>query len=300
MGCGSGERKIKVVFEKDNYNENLWHIQKKNSNNKVLECERGNGNYCNSQTVEQCLEADDYEVVMKDAIGDGCPKFELYMEDTNGRWQTLIKKCFGGTQWSRHFHTKSISMTSRDQEWLDAHNKRRAKYWWNGSQMKSNGNPSYIPQKWDSHLASMAKTYAETLLDGCETDKMAHDPSRQNAGENMAKNRGSPGSEYGSQYAPDNIVNRFVEAELNNGFGDRYHLTQVLWQASEYVGCADAFKEYRVGGVLKHCHTQVCRYSAPGNCAVNADNDFDRMMLDFDSMNCGGAMRYPPSGMYAA
>lgn len=125
MGCGSGERKIKVVFEKDNYNENLWHIQKKNSNNKVLECERGNGNYCNSQTVEQCLEADDYEVVMKDAIGDGCPKFELYMEDTNGRWQTLIKKCFGGTQWSRHFHTKSISMTSRDQAWLDAHNKRR-------------------------------------------------------------------------------------------------------------------------------------------------------------------------------
>lgn len=175
----------------------------------------------------------------------------------------------------------------------------REKYWYNGSEIKDNGNPHYVPQKWDETLASMAQTYANTLLNGCETDTMPHDPNRQQAGENMAKNRGSPGSTYGSQYAPDSIVNRFVEFELNKDFGARYHLTQVLWQASEYVGCADGFKEYTVNGVLKHCHTQVCRYSAPGNCGVNANNDFEKMMLDFDSLNCGNDMKYPPKGMYA-
>jgi len=113
----------------------------------------------------------------------------------------------------------------------------------------------------------------------------------------MAKNRGAPGSEFGSQYPADNIVNRFVEMELSNGFGDRFHLTQVLWQASEYVGCADGFKEYTYDGVTKHCHTQICRYAAPGNCGVNSSNDFRKMMMSGNDLNCG--MRYPPAGQYA-
>ena len=123
MGCGDG-KKIKVVFEKDGYNENVWYIKEKNSNKVVQECDSA-GSYCKSQTVEKCLDAGDYEVVMEDKIGDGCPKFELLMENSKGNWETLSKKCYNGKNWKIHFHTKTISMTLRQQEWLEAHNKRR-------------------------------------------------------------------------------------------------------------------------------------------------------------------------------
>eukprot|EP00577_Skeletonema_sp_RCC1716_P011179 CAMPEP_0113404472 /NCGR_PEP_ID=MMETSP0013_2-20120614/18407_1 /TAXON_ID=2843 ORGANISM="Skeletonema costatum, Strain 1716" /NCGR_SAMPLE_ID=MMETSP0013_2 /ASSEMBLY_ACC=CAM_ASM_000158 /LENGTH=499 /DNA_ID=CAMNT_0000290075 /DNA_START=44 /DNA_END=1543 /DNA_ORIENTATION=+ /assembly_acc=CAM_ASM_000158 len=299
MGCGSGEKKIQVIFEKDSYNENKWWIQKKNTNNKVLECD-GNGNYCESEVVDACLEADDYEVVMRDAIGDGCPKFELRMEKSGGGWShPLIAKCYNGKEWKRHFHTKPSTMTPREVEWMDAHNERRQTYYYDGNRIKDDGNDNYIPQVWDSRLAEMAQGYANRLLDDCESNEMSHDSTRQGAGENMAKNRGTVGSAYGGQYPANSIVNRFVEAELDKPFGERYHLTQVLWQASGYVGCADGFKEYVVGGVTKHCHTQVCRYSAPGNCGVNANNDFEKMMYSFDELNCGGEMKYPPEGMHA-
>ena len=153
-----------------------------------------------------------------------------------------------------------------------------------------------MPQRWDPALAEDAQTYANTLLDDCSSNSMAHDPTRNGAGENMAKNRGTPGTVYGSQYHPSGILRRFVEMELDKPFGERYHMTQVLWLASAYIGCADGFKVYTENGVTKHCHTQVCRYSAPGNCGVSAENDLERMMLGPDQQNCG--MRLPPSGYY--
>jgi len=300
MGCPPTQKKIKVEFEKDIYNENVWYVVKKGTNRKVLECDYApNREYCLSQTVEACLPADDYEIVMHDGFGDGCPKFELSMENSEGEWKKLIGRCYRQETWRRHFHTKTISMTQREIEWLNAHNERRAKYYYTGNRIKSNGNDRYVPQAWDASLAAAATAYAEELLDGCGTNTMEHARNRNGQGENMAKNRGSPGSDYGSQYSPDGILNRFVEMEINQPFTKRFHLTQVLWEASGYVGCGDAFKEYRENGVLKHCHTQVCRYTAPGNCGVNEDNDLSKMMYSFDDLNCGGENRYPPNGMYA-
>ena len=125
MGCDSGEKKVQVTFEKDSYNENKWWIENKNTNQKVLECD-GNGDYCESEVVDACLEADDYQVVMQDAIGDGCPKFELRMEKSGGGWShPLIARCYNGKEWKRHFHTKPSRMTPREVDWLDAHNERR-------------------------------------------------------------------------------------------------------------------------------------------------------------------------------
>jgi len=297
MGCGSGEKKVKIIFEKDNYNENKWQVKSRSSGQTVWNC-NANGNYCLTETAEKCLREDDYDVIMEDGNSDGCPRFELHMEDSSGQWRPLITKCYNGATWTRHFHTRQVSMTQRERQWLDAHNSRRQTYWYDGSSLRNNGNPYYVKQEWDPSLASQAQSYANQLLAGCETDTMPHDPNRNGAGENMAKNRGAPGSEYGSQYSPDNILNRFVEMEMDNQYGNRYHLTQALWKASAYVGCADGFKEYVVNGVTKHCHTQVCRYAAPGNCGINGDNDLRKMMMDADDQNCG--MRWPPNGMYAA
>mmetsp|Transcript_17498 Transcript_17498/g.27437 ORF Transcript_17498/g.27437 Transcript_17498/m.27437 type:complete len:499 (-) Transcript_17498:152-1648(-) len=299
MGCPSGQKMVRVDFESDNWNENEWYIKKKNSNQRVMECNYDSGNdYCLTQDVTRCLPADEYELVMRDGAGDRCGKFKFYMENSQRQWKELVGACKVGRTMSWHFHTKNVSMTQREVEWLEAHNERRQKYWYNGSTIKNNGNPHYVPQVWDPELAAAATEYAEELLDGCESDEMLHDPSRNGQGENMAKNRGTPGTDYGSQPAPDRILNRFVEFELNWPFGRRYHMTQVLWQASHYVGCGDAFREYRVNGAVKHCHTQVCRYTAPGNCGINRSNDFRQMMKSFDELNCGGDNRYPPSGMY--
>ena len=52
----------------------------------------------------------------------------------------------------------------------------------------------------------------------------------------------------------------FVEDEANLSYPDNGHLTQILWRATRYVGCADAVRPYDGG----RCHTQVCRYSKPG------------------------------------
>lgn len=128
MGCPSGSKKIKVDFAKDNYNENEWYVVKKGTNRRMLECNYNDPDtkdYCLTQVVEHCLPADDYEIVMHDAIGDGCPKFELSMENSQGQWKKLVEKCYIRTTWKRHFHTKTISMTSREIEWLNAHNERR-------------------------------------------------------------------------------------------------------------------------------------------------------------------------------
>ena len=54
----------------------------------------------------------------------------------------------------------------------------------------------------------------------------------------------------------------FVEDEANLSYPDNGHLTQILWRATRYVGCADAVRPYDGG----RCHTQVCRYSKPGKC----------------------------------
>jgi hypothetical protein len=127
MGCGSGEKKVKIVFEKDQYNENVWYVKNRSTGQTVWNCNSA-GSYCLSETAEKCLASGDYDVVMKDGNSDGCPTFQLHMENSSGGYTPLITKCFNpdsGDTWTRHFHTKTISLTSRQQEWLTAHNSRR-------------------------------------------------------------------------------------------------------------------------------------------------------------------------------
>lgn len=181
----------------------------------------------------------------------------------------------------------------------------RAKYWFEKGVLKKGTNPYYVPMRWDPALANKARVYAEQLLDDCNSNDMHHDPTRGGAGENLAKNRGLASSSYGQQPPADNILNRFVEMEFDDAYGARYHMTQSLWKASMYLGCGDAMKSYTVNGNKHQCHTQVCRYTAPGNgnCGISGNagsENFDliRIMAEPEKQNCGD--RWPPSGLYAA
>lgn len=335
MGCGVDQKKVKIVFEKDDHDENFFFIQKRSqgsrndlkeyeptpwvSGNVVWECNnkqqrKDNKYFCPSQTSEMCLEADDYEFFMQDYNNDNCPKLEIHMEDSNGQWEALITKCYfalkkDNGQWSRPFTLNPPVMTEREVLWLDAHNDRRAKYWYDDDKkvIQEGENSNYVPQRWDSELARQAKHWADYVLDYCDTrvGPPPHAPSavgmigsRNGAGENIALKNGGLGSAWDEQPTPTNILHRFVEMELDKPYGRRGHLTQVLWKASVYVGCAEGFKEYQVEGKTARCHTQVCRYSAPGNCGTTGSNDLQRMGLSPDEQTCG--MRSPPNGFYPA
>lgn len=215
------------------------------------------------------------------------------------------------------------SMTDRDKAYLVAHNKRRME--WHAYYEKQ-----YVPLKWSRGkftvtwhafanairwcllivrrsiwigLKESSKEYADKLLEGCRGDDPKHDPYTI-YGENLARNVGS--GYWGQLYEPDDIVNRFVEREVGLPWAQNGHLTNALWRATRYVGCAESETSYPVtkanGHVVQHtCRIQVCRYAKPGNCSMgsyrnaNGVHDWKTPMLADDSP-CGPDC--PPEGCY--
>jgi hypothetical protein len=96
--------------------------------------------------------------------------------------------------------------------------------------------------------------WANSLLDSCGKG-MFHDPSRI-YGENAAGNTGR--GSWGTRREPDQILTRFVEYELDDPWPRNGHLTQALWRASRFVGCAESHTVFG-DGMQRQCHTQVCR-----------------------------------------
>ena len=132
--------------------------------------------------------------------------------------------------------------------------------------------------RWSPGLASLAKMYATELVDnGC---KLEHCTDRRGSytecpfGENMAFQRSGV-------WNGDSVLERWVEDEiLFLGVDHRGgHATQVLWRATNYVGCGHA--EGECGKV------QVCRYVRPGNCDAYSN-------WSADTTGCGPDC--PPEG----
>jgi hypothetical protein len=109
----------------------------------------------------------------------------------------------------------------RDDAWLEAHNVRRKKY-------HVQWGKSYVPLKWSPMLANEARQWANQLLDGCGSpfSTANHEPG-VSEGENMARNIGS--GDNGELKTPDQILNRWVEMEFNDGYPENAHLTQVCY-----------------------------------------------------------------------
>jgi hypothetical protein len=146
--------------------------------------------------------------------------------------------------------------------------------------------------RWSTGLESDARDYAVKLLDSCDDTGIKHDDTDQ--GENLAKNKGSSGS-WGALYPADNIVKRFVDNEETWGWNANAHLTQAMWYASRYVGCAESVKTMEDG---KTCRMQVCRYAKAGNCMMDAyqSSTGNRWMVPMmnDDSPCGPMC--PPNG----
>ncbi|KAL3756759.1 hypothetical protein ACHAWU_003509 [Discostella pseudostelligera] len=148
------------------------------------------------------------------------------------------------------------NMSARDHEWLTAHNVRRKRY-------HEEFGRTYVPLKWSPKLADAAKEYAIELLSDCDYEGILHEQN-VGEGENLAKNDGE--GSWGDMYPADSILSRWVEREIGKGNPGNAHMTQVLWRASNYVGCGESVKPHGEG----YCRIQVCRYARPGNCDMKS------------------------------
>eukprot|EP00804_Cyclotella_cryptica_P030143 CCRYP_009565-RA/>CCRYP_009565-RA protein AED:0.40 eAED:0.43 QI:226/0.66/0.75/1/0.66/0.75/4/0/295 len=189
---------------------------------------------------------------------------------------------------------KNPKLSPRDKQWLDSHNKRRKKY-------HSKYKQKYVPLKWSDSLKRDAEKWARTLVQKCGgRGILAHDPKNK-YGENLA-------SGYGKELpSTENVLMRWVEKEENDNYPENGHFTQVLWRATEYVGCSDQTALYKTnkrvsktgkqtkggkkgetesGGSSIMCQIQVCRYARPGNCNMGKYNGFKTPMLA-DTSPCG-------------
>jgi len=164
-----------------------------------------------------------------------------------------------------------LSALDRDVEWLASHNSRRRSW-------HKDNSVTYVPLRWSAALAVESLVFAQHLAD---TDQFYHDPNRGPYGENLAWNSGD-----GERRTVDGIVSGWVEDEVGMDYPDNGHLTQVLWRASTWVGCADAQNGDRF--------VQVCRYAVPGNCNMDKYATWLEPMLQ-DASPCGNAC-HPDDG----
>jgi len=294
--CAANEKKIRVEIKTDNYGQDTsWEI----TNDRGTVVLKNDRTYKpnDEDTSEACLQdRKRYSLAVYDTYGDGmcCDygrgSFAVKVKD-DGSWKELIRGGQFSGKVTRTFDLGNIDggsggdgvSSSRDEDWLVAHNVRRKQ--WHEEYGKT-----YIPLRWSDALKRESEVFAEVLLEECD---LYHDPENVH-GENLALNYGF-GSKAATVNTADSILKRWTEDEVDLKWPQNGHLTQVLWRGSKYVGCADAQKTRSDGWT---CHTQVCRYARPGNCNVGRYITGDKMWwLDpvmQDTSPCGPAC--PPDG----
>eukprot|EP00555_Chaetoceros_dichaeta_P007443 CAMPEP_0198276072 /NCGR_PEP_ID=MMETSP1447-20131203/65115_1 /TAXON_ID=420782 /ORGANISM="Chaetoceros dichaeta, Strain CCMP1751" /LENGTH=759 /DNA_ID=CAMNT_0043970991 /DNA_START=1 /DNA_END=2277 /DNA_ORIENTATION=- len=159
----------------------------------------------------------------------------------------------------------SVSLTGDSKEWLDAHNARRKAY-----QEAYDFSKAYTPMKWSSDLANSAQEYAQLLIDELPCEIQHGYQGNSYGGENLALSGGTS-----SEAAdPNDILEYWANSEANLGYSENGHFRQVVWRATEHVGCGEVSKAhyFTQQGYQGYCHIQVCRYLRPGNCNINNEN----------------------------
>ncbi|KAL9189209.1 hypothetical protein ACHAXT_011699 [Thalassiosira profunda] len=305
--CPGNQRRVRLKMKTDKHGyENSYSFRRKGASEALIQGPDSTRRYESLALYEGsiCVDVGFYELTMVDKFKDGmcCAAgrgyYSVEVQGTDGRWNQVVK---GGNFLTTKKHVIDVgktesTMTDRDKEYLVAHNKRRI-YW------HDYYNKPYRPLQWSQGLKESSMEYAKELLDTCQVSTPKH--AKNNPwGENIARNQG--GGHWGQLYSPDKIVGRFVDREVNLPWARNGHLTNALWRATKYVGCAEADKSYYVTGqngnkVLHTCRAQVCRYAKPGNCSMgryrnaNGKQDWVTPMLMDDSPckpDC------PPEGCY--
>lgn len=187
-----------------------------------------------------------------------------------------VEVMFGSTWNTKVSQTKEFiikvghtpEMTSRNVEWLNAHNTRREKY-------HEDNDKTFKPLAWSTELAAAAAQWVEEIIPTCKITR----EQGLAEGENISA-RSSNGMR---DEGPDEIVARWSERKANQDYPENQSATQVYWRGTRYVGCADKTVT-RENGTL--CYVSVCRYLRPGNCSMQKFSDWKIPTLA-DRSACG-------------
>jgi len=158
--------------------------------------------------------------------------------------------------------------------WLDEHNERREAF-------HENNGKKYRPLRWSSELARDASAWVDEILPTC---KIVREPGLEE-GENIAIHRYSENQGPSDNETPSTILARWSDAKLGKDYPDNQTMTQVMWRASRYVGCASKSVMNAEDGA--YCYVSICRYSRPGNCSMLSGNWLDVTLRDHS--RCGKA-----------
>jgi hypothetical protein len=284
-----------VYLKIDKYGkETSFAITKKGSSNAIFSKTKPLGAYEEETYDAGCLQPGDYTITFTDIDGICC-------KNGNGEFKLIVDGVdlfSGGSFIGEISHDFKIGydwgegMASRDWEYLLAHNERRQDY--HTRCTKNYCGKKYRPLKWSKGLAADAQVYANQLLDSCEDTGIHHEDGIEQ-GENLAKNKGH--GTWGDLYPADKIVKRFVDNEAEWAWHKNAHLTQALWYATKYLGCAESVKTMSNGAT---CRMQVCRYAKAGNCEMGKYNSENwpnhEIPMMMDDSACGPVC--PPEGCY--
>ena len=259
--AGDGRRRlctnVKISFKVDKYGKETT-VKLIGSSGAVLSSVNEVAAY-KTKTMQACVSDGTYTLKLTDLDGLCCNNGKGWYKLWAGGTQLVSGAYFIGSK----AHTVKIGydwqsgMDNRDTEWLRAHNSRRRLY---------NGGAGFSPVRWANSLARDAKGHAEYLANDCKNADLTHAKNVEE-GENLAKNQGH--GTWGGLYSADDIMGRWVEKELNWPYPSNAHYTQVVWRATQYVGCGESVRKLSDG---ESCRVQVCRYQPPGNCQVKNGN----------------------------
>jgi hypothetical protein len=293
---------FKLELKTDNYPEDTsWQLVDKDTS-AVVASGPSNGPYSKNavHTVEKILPNGSYAFTIKDSVGDGiCCRyghgyFKVFLDG-----QELFSE-------GRVFKTATYPiqvgprapMTTREEQWLDAHNDYRSAYDPDGDQ------PTFVPLKWSPALAAEAQAWAESLLTtglpvtdsngntvvktACNsnvslrrrTPSELHDHSTKH-GENITLRIGS--GDWGKDRTPPVLVGGPWARSPS-------HNAQMVWRGTHYIGCGSAALVPDLDFTGFNCRIYVCRFARTGNCAGHSWKD--------DYTPCGPSP-CPPDGCYS-
>ena len=227
--CKPPQRKITLEILTDNYgNDTSWEFR--HFDGQIIARNEHAYNSFETDTRDFCIDDSSlYELTIRDAFGDGmCCHYGAGHYKILTEKETILHGGFFQSNETTHLiNTTAPILSDRDNLWLNAHNIRREK--WHAHYEKE-----YVPLLWSEALKAEAQLWADHLLGSCGKG-MYHDPLRI-FGENAAGNSGA--GTWADQRTPEQILTRFVERELDDDWPKNSHLTQSIWRASKYVGCA--------------------------------------------------------------
>jgi len=158
-------------------------------------------------------------------------------------------------------HRGLQATTKRAKTWIKQHNMRRQKYHvlWGGK---------YKPLRWSQSLEADALAFAKEIALDCKNRVPTNNINDYGVNSAVKANQ--------RNFRSPQALLQMWENQLPKGYPKNKVMTQVLWSATKYVGCADAASPL---GADKTCSVAVCYYAKAGNCAVGKFGNYSEAVL---------------------